>query len=388
MDKLFLQPFTGISGDMFLAGLSDLGLDLSPLTQIFAAAGLDIEIDPKLVRRQGLVGRQLELDSTGQQPLRHEAELLDLVRRLDLSLEVRKRSCRAISRLAEVEAMVHGCDREEIHFHEVGAVDTVVDIVGAFWGLEQLGIASVHCAPLPWFGGQVSCEHGLLPLPAPATVQLLRGKPLFHSGLCEELVTPTGALLVDQLVDSFGELPSGTLLYSGQGWGSRELKDRPNILRLFIVQSQSPVGGLEEVWILEANIDHLTGEELGSLFEVFIEHQALDVIYIPGVMKKNRPGGLLQVLSAPQDLARLQELFIAHSLTLGLRRRRCERLIVPRQGTQIETNWGPLAAKEAYSGDQAWVRPEFEALSELARKTGRSVAQLRTMLGLKGQGRD
>ena len=385
MQELFLQCPTGISGDMFLGGLADLGLDFTPLATMFSQAGLDIELSTPQVRRHGLVGTGLELGAAAEQPLRHESDLREVIHSLPLSREVRDKACRAVARLAEAEAAVHGIDREAVHFHEVGAVDTVVDIVGAMWGVEQLGIERITSTPLPWSHGEVHCEHGILPVPAPATVQLLRGKPVAPATEQGELVTPTGAVLVDQMVDEFVEGPTGTLLASGLGWGSRELRQRPNALRLFLVKTGNTAPRPEEIWVLEANIDHLTGEELGGLFGRFLDAGALDVVYLPGVMKKNRPGGVLQVLSSPEDLPQLQEMFIAHSLTLGVRRKKWERLVVERQASHLQTPWGTVAAKTASSGALSWTRPEYEALEALAAKTGRSVAELRLKLGLKAQ---
>ena len=383
MQELFLQCPTGISGDMLLAGLADLGVDFEPLNAAFSAAGLEVALATPIVRRHGLVGRAVELGADAAQPLRHEADLVALIQALHVSQHVQERACRAVARLAEAEAAVHGIAREQVHFHEVGAVDTVVDIVGALWGLQQLGIERVTATALPWSEGEVRCEHGVLPVPAPATVQLLQGKPVQPTTLAGELVTPTGAVLVDQVVDAFVEGPCGVVLASGWGWGTRELEERPNALRVVLLRTPAPAPQTEEIWVLEANIDHLSGEEIGGLFGCFLDQGALDVLYVPAVMKKNRPGGVLQVLSAPEDLVRLQEIFVTQSLTLGLRRKQWERIVVPRRSTEVSTPWGPVEAKAAQSGSTSWVRPEYDALCALAEKTGRSVAQLRLQLGLQ-----
>ncbi|MGM0646394.1 MAG: nickel pincer cofactor biosynthesis protein LarC [Thermodesulfobacteriota bacterium] len=383
MQELFLQCPTGISGDMLLAGLADLGVDFGPLNAAFSAAGLEVELATPIVRRHGLVGRAVELGAGAAQPLRHEADLVALIQALEVPQGVQQRACQAVARLAEAEAAVHGIARDKVHFHEVGAVDTVVDIVGAMWGLHQLGIERVTATALPWSEGEVCCEHGVLPVPAPATVQLLQGKPVRPTTLTGELVTPTGAVLVDQVVDAFVEGPCGVVLASGWGWGTRELEERPNALRAVLLRTPAPAPQTEEIWVLEANIDHLSGEEIGGLFEYFLDQGALDVLYVPAVMKKNRPGGVLQVLSAPQDLARLQDVFVTQSLTLGLRRKQWERIVVPRHATEVSTPWGGVQAKAAQSGTTSWVRPEYEALRALAEKTGRSVAQLRLQLGLQ-----
>ena len=333
----------------------------------------------------------MEIRSNVMQPLRRLPDILELLDGLTLPSEVTRRVRRAFARLAEVEAKVHGVDPSDIHFHEVGAVDTVVDVVGAFWGLHKLGITTVHAGPLPWFRGQVRCAHGLLPLPAPAVVELLHGKPVFSTDHTMELITPTGALLVDQLVDEFRPGPQGTLLRCGIGLGTMELADQPNALRCLLYSPSLsgngkglPNAGLErteEIVQFSTNIDHLTGEELGGCFEALFQAGALDVLFLPGMMKKNRPGGQLQVLCRPKHAAAVQQAVFRQTLTLGVRRQRLERVVLARREVVAETPMGALPVKQVGMEGERYERPEFEALQELARRTGRSVAQLRYLLG-------
>ncbi len=391
MKALYLDCPSGISGDMLLAGLIDLGLDLTGLERLFHQAGMDVDLRGVQDVRCGLAGKRLEIVSHDVQPLRRLPEILELLDGLPLPLSVDRRARRAFERLAEVEAKVHGVDPSVIHFHEVGAVDTVVDVVGAFWGLHELGIAAVHTGPLPWFHGQVRCAHGLMPLPAPAVVELLRGKPVFSTDHTMELITPTGALLVDQLVNEFRPGPQGTLLRCGIGLGTMNLADQPNALRCLLYTPSSPDGRAEspnsgperteEVVQFSTNIDHLTGEELGSCFEALFEAGAVDVLFLPGMMKKNRPGGQLQVLCGPENAAAVQQAIFRQTLTLGVRRQRLERVVLARCETVTETPVGELPTKQAEIEGERYGRPEFEALQELAQRTGRSVAQLRYLLG-------
>lgn len=236
MRSLFLDPAGGIGGDMFLAALCHLGLDPAPLGAAFREAGLDVRVTAEPRRVGGLAGMGLRIEASPEQPLRHLPEIEAVIGRLPLSDTVRERGVRAFHRLAEVEAAVHGMDVSKVHFHEVGAVDTLVDVLGALWGLEELGVGRVSSAPLPWFTGQVSCAHGLLPLPAPATARLLAGKPVYPTQARDELITPTGALIVDRLAQAFETGPRGVVLAVGVGYGDRVVEGRVNGLRLFLYE--------------------------------------------------------------------------------------------------------------------------------------------------------
>lgn len=380
MPELHLDCPAGIAGDMFLAALADLGLDFEPLRAAFVQAGIAVGIVARDARDKGLAGKRMDIGLPDAQPLRHLADLAAVVESLPLSARVRARALGAFERLAEVEARVHGCEVDEIHFHEVGAVDTLVDVVGACWALERLEISRVTCSHLPWFSGNVRCAHGLLPLPAPATLELLLGKPVYPTDHRGEIITPTGALLVDRLVDEFALGPAGRIVGRGLGLGNLELAV-PNALRLLLLEGAGP--GLERIMVLETNVDHLTGEEIGGAFGVLLEAGALDVLFLPGVMKKNRPGGLLQVQCRPEDLDRMRDQVFAQTMTLGLRITEATRAVLPRAAAIRPSPWGDLAVKEMAVEGERYARPEFEALQDLARRTGRSVAQLRYLLDEK-----
>lgn len=391
---LYLQCPTGISGDMFLAAMADLGLDLDPLARLLTVAGVEVRIQTSQSHCCGLTGTRVQVEPLqAGPPLRTLDQIRPLIATSGFSPGVRARAEQAFKHLAQVEADVHGVPVSQVHFHEVGAVDTLVDILGCFWALESLGVDTVTCSPLPWFQGQVECAHGMLPLPAPATVRLLRGKPVFSTTFEVELITPTGALIVDQIASGFGSAPNGTLLNSGTGWGDMDLSPTPNGLRVFTfspdMNVQSRGEDVQRVVVLESNIDHLTGEELGGIYAPLLAAGALDVIYLPGVMKKNRPGGLLQVICLPQDLAPVQDCLVEQTMTLGFRRREMDRVVLPRREESIRTDLGQVQSKTASWQGEEWARPEFEALQELARKTGRSVVQLRYLLqGLRGEGEE
>lgn len=369
---LWLDVRNGLGGDMFTAALAGLGLDLSPLQGAFDAAGIAVSLDLKKTVRKGLAGLSFNPTCPALQPLRHLADLVGLVEKLDVSNTVAAKAKAAFVRLAEVEAAVHGVAVETIHFHEVGAMDTLVDVVGAFWGLETLGIDTVESSPLPWFSGTVDCAHGCIPLPAPAVVKLLEGKPVFSSGLEFECLTPTGALILDQAASRFGEGPSGRLAASAIAFGNCEAGGP---LRAFLLErSERPE--YETVVELAANLDHLSGELLGDAFAEIFTADALDALYTPGVGKKNRPAGVMTALCRPEDEERVAAAFFRATLTLGLRRRLVERRILPRRATTVETPFGPIAAKAFTLDGVEYVRPEYEAVRELAAEVGLTTAQL------------
>ena len=382
---IYLECATGIGGDMLVAALADLGADLDPLRSRFDKAGLGIDFSVSEELRNGLRGRTLQVTCAKEQPLRRLDDLLRALEALDLPSDVSGKCEPALRRLAEVEALVHGVSVDDVHFHEVGAADTLVDITAVFFALDSLGVDTALCNTLPWFQGRVESAHGLLPLPAPAVAELLKGKPVRPSSAQWELITPTGALLVDQVVTGFADGPQGKVLGMGAGWGSHDLGRTPNLLRVFSFESSGLE--VEEVWVLETNIDHLTGEEVGSLFDPLFAAGAADVLYLPGVMKKNRPGGQLQVMCEQSALEAVQETLFRHSLTLGMRRRRMERVVLPRRGITVESRYGPVEAKALELEGRHLARAEYEALERLAAKTGRPVAELRYLLVEEGSKR-
>lgn len=386
MKNLFLDCSSGLSGDMFLAGLVDLGFDLKDLEAALQSAGVSVSLVCHDTTRQGLAGKHLVVTEQSCPPLRRLVDIQAVVSALPVSENVRGKSQMAFERLAQVEARVHGMDVQDVHFHEVGAADTIVDVVGAFLGLEALGIREVRSSALPWFKGSVTCAHGRLPLPAPAVVELLRDKPVYPTAHECELITPTGALLLDQLVACFDHGPCGMLLGCGMGMGRMDLASQPNVVRCFLTDAGERPFELNEnltsetIVVLETNIDHLTGEELGACFEALLGEGALDVLFLPGVMKKSRPGGLMQVLCRHQDKDTIMQAVFRQTMTLGVRRQTVQRIILDRETIPRQTPLGTVNMKEICLDEQHYSRPEYEALQTLAKRTGRSVAQLRYLL--------
>ncbi len=409
MAHLFLDLKNGISGDMFLAALCGLGLDLKPLQDLFVNAGLVKTLQASFITRHGFAGCRLEIEEEGNQPLRNLEDLLEVGKNLGLPDPIWGKCRQAFVRLAEAEAHVHGVPCDEVHFHEVGAVDTLVDVIGAFWGLHQLGITKVTANCLPWFSGTAQTCHGEIALPAPATLRLMQGKPVCPGEENWEIVTPTGALLLDCIVNSFEPAPGGIFLKNSLGYGShpkgkalaaflfKNFEASPQNLPNFwpelspegfsaapALEANNISGAVEEkIWVLESHIDHLSGEDLGLVFEALLNEGALDVIYFPGLMKKNRPGGELRVLCLAQDLARVEKAFFAHTHTLGLRYREERRKVLPRGASAIscpEVCDESIAAKTYTLDGHTFSKPELEALKELAKRTGRTVATLKAML--------
>ncbi len=374
---MYLDLEYGISGDMFVSALSDLGMDFTPLEEAFNRLGLGVKMKFAGEIRNGIQGKRADFSWDYDQPLRLLREIHDLLGRLPVSEKVKTSSMRAFERLARVEAFVHGMDVDRVHFHEVGALDTLMDIVGAFWGLEQMGVRRLSASTVPWFRGRVQTAHGEIPLPAPATAMLLKNKKIKPSEYEWEIITPTGALLLDQLVQEYSSGFRGTLKKSGTGFG--EKRAGFNGLRVFLVEMEESPDSYDQdkIWLLTTNIDHLTGEELGVFLESIMQSGALDVIHLPGTMKKNRPGCQVQVMCRPDKLSSVQDAFFRHSLTLGVRVQLQERLLLPRRSTEVKLKNEDVQAKEILFGGRSYVRPEMNDLLSLADRCKESVVQIR-----------
>jgi pyridinium-3,5-bisthiocarboxylic acid mononucleotide nickel chelatase len=272
--------------------------------------------------------------------------------------------------LGEAEAKIHNADVESIHFHEVGAVDALVDIVCAAVGAEALGVDEIVCSPLNVGSGTVRCAHGTFPVPAPATVELLKGAPVYASGIQAELVTPTGAAIVKTLVKRFASFPAMTIEKAGYGAGTRNFEVHPNVLRITVGESLTEAtakGSRDTISVLEANLDDLNPQVFGYVMDRLLEEGALDVFGLPVQMKKNRPGMLLTVLSRPEDVAKLSDLIFAETTTLGIRQREEQRQVLARKWITVATRWGDVRMKVAsMNGRVTNYAPEYEDCRRLA----------------------
>jgi hypothetical protein len=292
-------------------------------------------------------------------------EIRQIIREADLSDWVKAKSVEIFESIARVEGKIHDCPPEEIHFHEIGATDSIVDIVGSVFGIEVLGVGALHASDLPLGSGFVNSAHGRIPVPAPATVALLEGVPVRGSETPHEMVTPTGAALVKGLVHSFGSLPPMVIDKVGYGVGSRNIPDRPNLLRLII--GHSGTENTETVVILEANLDDINPEWLGFLMDRLFRSGALDVVFLPVQMKKNRPGTAIQVIGRPEHKDLLTEILFSESTTLGVRLRFSERKTLKRSFAEIDSPWGKLTVKKVARADgSSMFLPEYEACRTVA----------------------
>ncbi|MFQ5429893.1 MAG: nickel pincer cofactor biosynthesis protein LarC [Phycisphaerae bacterium] len=375
----YFDCFSGASGDMILGALLAAGLDADVLRADLAKLNLDAyEIDIRPIRKQGFAAVKIDVRTAADQPHRHLSDICSIIDAADLPAAIRRRARAIFARLAEAEAKVHGVTVEEVHFHEVGAVDAIVDVVGAAIGIERLGIDRVECSPIPTGSGTVRCEHGVMPVPAPATAELLTGVPLAASEETGELITPTGAAILTTLTEEYGPLAPIRIERIGYGAGSREGARVPNLLRLIIGSSTEPEGvSCDQVRLLEANLDDTTGEEIGYAFERLLDAGALDVFTTPILMKKNRPGILLSVLTTPELCDRCEEIIFAETSTLGIRRDWRTRSKLERRVEPVATPFGEIRVKVALRDGAVFrIAPEYDDCAAAARARGVSLREV------------
>ena len=368
MKLLYFDCFAGIAGDMTVAALIELGLPLKTLQRELSRLPLaGYTLKSEKVERHGVAGTSFKVACNEKdQPHRHYQAIAAMIGEAPLKPRVKELAGRIFLKLAEAEAAVHGVPLERVHFHEVGAIDSIVDIVGTAIGIDHLGIDRVTASALPWGRGFVKTAHGLLPVPAPATARLMEGIPVGPDVGEGERVTPTGAAIVAALADSFGPPPAMTVSATGYGAGEKDFPELPNLLRLVVGESAGPAAG-EQVLVLETHIDDMPAEIFGFLMERLIEAGALDVAFSPLQMKKNRPGTRLTVIARPADLKLLSGIVLAESSALGLRYYPAGRIVLPRRGETRQTALGTVAVK--VSGDGR-VTPEYESCRAIALEKG------------------
>jgi len=363
----YLDAFSGISGDMLVAALADAGADQAALADALASLGAGAEVRFEPARRGGIRATRFLVTETGPQPTRRGLhEILEIIGAAALPERVKQNATAVFRRLGEVEADIHQAPLGEVHFHEVGAADSICDIVGACLALELLGVAAVYSSPLNLGSGTVASEHGLLPVPAPATAALVRGFPVYARGPEVELTTPTGAALATTLACGLGPLPPMRVACVGYGAGGRDLPGQANLLRVIIGESAA-AGEAVTVAVIEANIDDSSPEVLGYAMERLLEAGALDVTLAPLIMKKNRPGTRLSVIARPEDQETLARLVLEETSTLGVRVYAAERRLQARHTVEVETRYGKVRMKVSQDGHYA---PEFEDCRRLALASG------------------
>lgn len=417
----YLECFSGISGDMFLGALVDAGVSPQLLAQTVEALNVGAKLEISRVVRSGISATKVDVWVDGEKDLpreeywakrdaahhhedehghggehghehqssahRHEEssahsahghshshrglpEIRKIISAAAISESAKATAIRIFEALGEAEAKIHNVPVEEIHFHEVGAVDAMVDIVCAAVGSEALGVDQIICSPLNVGGGTVKCAHGMFPVPAPATLELLKDAPVYSSGVQAELVTPTGAAIVKTLARRIAAFPEMKIEKSAYGAGSQDFPGHPNVLRLVIGEAATTLAAKttsETITVLEANLDDLNPQVFGYVMDRLLEEGALDAFGMPVQMKKNRPGMLLTVLCKPEDAGKLTQLLFTETTTLGVRRREEMRQVLARRWENVRTPWGEVRIKIAsMNGTVTNYAPEYEDCRRIA----------------------
>lgn len=362
----YLDCTSGISGDKFLAALLDAGLAEEALAEALDALGISARVVTQRSTRRGIEGLTLHVDEDGTAPARDWRAIRTLISSSSLAAPVIAGALATFDLLAAAEAQIHGVSAEDVHFHEVGAVDSIADIVGVSLGLHALGITRLYASPVTLGFGTVETEHGALPVPTPATAELLKDVPVNGGPAEGELTTPTGAALLRAYATDYGSMPAMRVAQIGYGAGSRELSI-PNIARLFLGTSEEPHEGAESVVLLESNLDHVTPEHAAFAAEQLLESGALDVWQTPVVMKKGRAAVTLSALVRPGEEARTAETMMDLTGTLGVRVVPVARHAAPRSIVQVDTVWGSIAVKVAEIGGERRYRAEYEDCARIAR---------------------
>jgi len=382
MKRAYLDGSSGVAGDMLLAALLDAGVSEERLLGELRKIPLgDYDFRVSRVTRAGLAGMHVEIAAPGKQPERHLADIERLILSSEIPAAAKERAVKVFERLAEAEGKLHAKPAAKVHFHEVGAVDAILDVVGAAVGLDLLGIAELTASPLNVGGGgaggeRVKAAHGSLPIPAPATAELLRGIPIYSSGIDAELVTPTGAAIVATLAQGFGPLPPMRVERIGYGAGSRDIPGHPNLLRLFVGEAvdvaASGIPGPDAtsngiVSVIEANVDDMSPQVYGYLVERALGAGALDITCSAIQMKKNRPGFEVTLLCPPERTNALADLVFSETTTIGLRIHEARRQVLEREWVPVETAYGAVRVKVARrDGRVVNAAPEYDDCERLA----------------------
>ncbi len=371
MKIAYLDCASGISGDMMLAALVDAGVDLATIEEGVQSLGLpDCRFVVSRVLKKGFRATHIVVEHPAEHAHRHLSDIVGMIDHGDLTDSQRDLAKQIFQKLAEAEAHVHGTTVDKVHFHEVGAVDSIADIVGTAIGWSLLGVERAVASPVPTGHGFVEIAHGRCPIPAPATAVLLRSIPLAESKVEGELTTPTGAAILATLVDAFGPLPSMTIDAIGCGAGSRDYTEQANLLRLLVGTAGEPTRDNisdDDIWTLETNLDDMTGELIGYTTDCLWEAGALDVFTTAIQMKKNRPAVKLTVLCRQTQLTQIESVLFCETTTLGVRRWRCQRSTLPRQTHLVTTEWGEVAGVRFTAPDgRVTFSPEFESCRRVA----------------------
>ena len=373
MQIAYFDCFSGISGDMTLGALIDAGAELSLVQSAIASMDLgDVRITVANTERRGFRGKLLTIDYPPEHAHRYLRDILSLLRRARISSGAKDLAMRLFEKIARAEAKVHGTTIDRVQFHEVGAIDSIVDIVGVSVAWDSLQIERAYASSVPTGAGQVRIAHGLVSVPAPATAELLLGVPIAPTQIPLEMTTPTGAAIVTELASEFGPMPPMQVGRIGYGAGSKDMPDRPNLLRILIGNAlKLKPRRNDSILVMESNLDDVTGEQIGFAIERLWKAGALDVFTVPIQMKKNRPGTLITVIANPHDRQAMESILFQQTGTLGIRYRTQARTVLPRAAVDVRTPWGIVAGKVSKlpSGDIDF-SPEYDDCSKIAASFG------------------
>ena len=371
MTICYIDAFSGIAGDMLVGALADAGADRTAITRSLDSLALGAKIEFDRVTRRGVSAAKFRVTTNEQVKHRHLSGILQLIHAASIPGGAKAKAERIFRRLGEAEAAVHGVDIEKVHFHEVGAVDSICDIVGISVASELLGIDQIHCSAVNVGSGQAKTEHGVLPVPAPATAKLLEGKPVYSRGPALELTTPTGAAVVSALAETFGAMPPMRIQSIGYGAGDHEFTEHANVVRVIVGQGTS-IPEATTVTVIEANIDDASPQLIGYAMELMLDAGALDAIVIPVQMKKGRPGVLVQVIVETDKREELAAILFRETTTLGMRFYTAERRVQPREWQDVHTPHGIVRVKAGAHG----FAPEYEDARKIAAVSGVPLKQV------------
>jgi uncharacterized protein (TIGR00299 family) protein len=367
--------FSGISGDMVLGAVLDAGVSADAIRAALSSLGLPVTLEVERVKRCGFAATKANVIAADQEDYRFLPDIEAILAKAALTPRQRELATAIFRKLAAAEAAVHGMPIERVHFHEVGALDSIADIVGSAVGLDLLGVEKFTASPVPTGTGTVKAAHGVMPVPTPGTLELLKGVPLAPSKIEFELTTPTGAAILTTVVSEYTATPTMTVQTVGHGAGTKDFLDRPNVLRLLVGEAHPlqrvGLGDTDTVAVLETNLDDAPPEVVGYCSERLLAAGALDVFAIPIQMKKNRPGVLLSVICEPGKAAELEAILFRETATFGVRRTTAERSKLRRESVTVETPWGQVRAKRGWRADGFEVlTPEYEDCARVARERG------------------
>jgi pyridinium-3,5-bisthiocarboxylic acid mononucleotide nickel chelatase len=363
--------FSGISGDMVLGALLDAGVPEVAIRDTLSSLNLPIQVEVEKVKRCGFAATKVNIIAQDEETYRFLPDVYAILDKAAITTKQRDLAKRIFLRLAEAEAASHGMPLEKVHFHEVGALDSIADILGAAVGLDLLQIDEFTSSPVPTGTGTVKGAHGIMPIPAPGTAALLKGVPIAPSDVKFELTTPTGAAILTSITSRYTASPEMTIQQIGTGAGTKDFLDRPNILRLFIGETSARNVGIDTVAILETNLDDTTGEILGYTTELLFQAGALDVFTQPIQMKKQRPGVILTAIAKPEHVLKLEAIIFRETGTFGIRKSLSQRTILQRTIEKIQTPWGEVRVKRGVnSSGFVIITPEYDDCAEIARQHG------------------